>query len=161
MANKNKKKNNHINGDAVLENTNVANETEVLTAKAEANAEPVKEDVKSAKKDKKADKKVAKKEKKQSKIARRFKETGSELKKVTWPTFKQTMKKTGVVLGVVVFFGVILLAIDYILSIGLKALAGQSVSKVEMWVSIGIVCAIVLGVAAWLIVWAVRRKNRR
>ena len=160
MANKNKKKN-HINGDAVLENTNVANETEVLTANVEANAEQSKEEIKPSKKEKKANKKAVKKEKRQSKLVKKFKETGSELKKVTWPTFKQTMKKTGVVLGVVVLFGVILCAIDYILTIGLKALAGQSISTVEMWVSIGIACAIVLGVAVWLIVWAVRKKNRR
>ena len=35
----------------------------------------------------------------------------SELKKVHWPTFKQVIKATGIVLGIVVLFGIILLAI--------------------------------------------------
>jgi|GEM_PF-1713543 len=35
----------------------------------------------------------------------------SELKKVHWPTFKQVMKATGIVLGIVVLFGIILLVI--------------------------------------------------
>ena len=33
----------------------------------------------------------------------------SELKKVHWPTFKQVMKSTGIVLGIVILFGIILL----------------------------------------------------
>ncbi|MCM1404609.1 MAG: preprotein translocase subunit SecE [Prevotella sp.] len=35
----------------------------------------------------------------------------SELKKVHWPTFKQVMKATGIVLGIVILFGIILLGI--------------------------------------------------
>ena len=35
----------------------------------------------------------------------------SELKKVHWPTFKQVMKATGIVLGIVVLFGIVLLVI--------------------------------------------------
>ncbi len=35
----------------------------------------------------------------------------SELKKVHWPTFKQVMKSTGIVLGIVILFGIILLCI--------------------------------------------------
>ena len=158
MANKKNKKVNHINGDAVLENTNVANDSEVVVAEAEEN-KTAKVDVKEQNKKDKS--KKVKKEKKENKLKRKFKETGSELKKVTWPTFKQTVKKTGVVLGIVIFFGVILFAIDYILSVSLKALAGEAVTAVEMWVTIGILCAIVVGIIAGIVVWAVKRKNRR
>lgn len=44
-------------------------------------------------------------------LGRVFGEMGSELKKVHWPTFKQTMKATGIVLGIVVLFGLLLLGI--------------------------------------------------
>lgn len=44
------------------------------------------------------------------------KETFAELKKVTWPTFGQTMKETGAVFVVTIFFLVILLAMDQLLS---------------------------------------------
>lgn len=44
-------------------------------------------------------------------LGRSFAEIGSELKKVHWPTFKQVMKATGIVLGVVVIFGIILFGI--------------------------------------------------
>lgn len=60
--------------------------------------------------------KEAKKEKKPSKIATKSKETVSELKKVTWPSFSKVVKQTAVVLGVVIFFTVILFGIDRLLS---------------------------------------------
>ncbi len=76
-----------------------------------------------AKKDKliakqKADKKKKEADEKAGKIGlkQRFKETGSELKKISWPSFKETMKKTGVVIAVVLFFAVILIAFDFGLS---------------------------------------------
>ncbi len=49
-------------------------------------------------------------------IGRGFKETGSELKKVHWPTFAQVLKSTGVVLGIVIGFGVVLFGIWSLLS---------------------------------------------
>lgn len=60
--------------------------------------------------------KETKKEKKPSKIATKSKETVSELKKVTWPSFSKVVKQTAVVLGVVIFFTVILFGIDRLLS---------------------------------------------
>jgi len=42
----------------------------------------------------------------------KFKETGAELKKVRWPTLNTTIKKTGVVLGVVVMFSLVVFALD-------------------------------------------------
>lgn len=56
------------------------------------------------------------KEKKPSKIGKKFKETTSELKKVSWPTFGEVVKKTGVVLAVVLIFAVVLFGIDRLLS---------------------------------------------
>ncbi len=41
-----------------------------------------------------------------------FAKSWSELKKVSWPTFKEVMKNTGIVLLVVLFFGVIIFGFD-------------------------------------------------
>ncbi len=46
----------------------------------------------------------------------RLKETFSELKKVSWPTFGKTMKQTGMVLSVVLLFGVLVLGLDLLIS---------------------------------------------
>ena len=51
-------------------------------------------------------------------IGRRFKEMGSELKKVTWPTFPTALKNTGIVLLVVAIFLIVLLIFDTILRFG-------------------------------------------
>lgn len=68
-------------------------------------------------KDKSKDKDKKKKEKKgKRKFGQRTKETFAELKRVTWPTFGETMKKTGLVIAVVLFFGVALFAIERLLS---------------------------------------------
>lgn len=70
----------------------------------------------------KSSKKLEKKKKEKNKerkgrIKKTVKETTSELKKVTWPKFKEVSKKTGVVLVVVLIFGLILLGIDYLLGL--------------------------------------------
>ena len=52
------------------------------------------------------------------KIGKKFKEVFSELKKVTWPDFAKVMKQTGIVLGVVLAFLIVVTAFDY----GLQAL---------------------------------------
>ena len=49
-------------------------------------------------------------------IAKKFRELGAELRKVTWPTFPKVVKQTGIVISVVVFFLVIVFAIDLGLS---------------------------------------------
>ena len=51
-------------------------------------------------------------------IGRKLKETFSELKRVTWPTFPKVLKSTGVVLAVVIVFLVVVTAINF----GLQAL---------------------------------------
>jgi len=60
--------------------------------------------------------KAKKKEKKQSKIAKTTKETVSELKKVTWPTFGEVVKKTGIVVAFVVLFGLFIYGVNTLLA---------------------------------------------
>ena len=62
------------------------------------------------------------KEKKKSRIAAWFREIRSELKKISWPTFRKVLKQTGIVLAVVVFFLVAIFAFDLLLSWLLKLL---------------------------------------
>ncbi len=50
----------------------------------------------------------------------RTKETVSELKKVSWPSFGKTMKQTGMVISVVVLFMLVTLGIDSLLTWLLK-----------------------------------------
>lgn len=54
--------------------------------------------------------------KKKRGVGRWFKETFSELKKVTWPTFLTVVKQTGVVLLVTLIFLLVLIGIDQGLS---------------------------------------------
>ena len=61
-------------------------------------------------------KKKKDKVKKPNKIAKSLKETGNELKKVSWPSFKEVVKQTCVVLAVVVVFGVVLFGFDRLCS---------------------------------------------
>ena len=66
--------------------------------------------------------KESKKAKKQTKNSAtapkksRAKETIGELKKVTWPSLSKTMKQTGMVLSLVLIFGVLVLGIDLLIS---------------------------------------------
>ena len=57
-------------------------------------------------------------------VGRKFKETFSELKKVSWPTFPKVVKATCVVLVVVVVFLVIATGINYGLNELLKVVTG-------------------------------------
>ena len=49
-------------------------------------------------------------------MGRKIKETFSELKRVTWPSFGKALKATGVVLVVVLVFTVVFTGINYGLS---------------------------------------------
>jgi len=49
-------------------------------------------------------------------LGRKTRDLIAELKKVTWPGFGKVMKQTGIVIGVVLFFLVIVFAIDLGLS---------------------------------------------
>ena len=55
--------------------------------------------------------------KKPSKIAKALKDTGNELKKVSWPGFKQVVKQTGIVLVVVIVFAAVLFGLDRLCSL--------------------------------------------
>ena len=77
------------------------------------------------KKKEKAQKK-SKKDKKPGFFARlggKFKDVFSELKKVTWPSFKKTMKQTGMVISVVALFMLVTLGIDSLLNWILKLIS--------------------------------------
>lgn len=58
------------------------------------------------------DKKKKDKTKKPNKVAKALKDTGNELKKVSWPKFSQVVKQTGVVLVVVIVFTLVLFGFD-------------------------------------------------
>ena len=49
-------------------------------------------------------------------LGTRLKDTFAELKKVSWPTFMQVVKRTGIVLVVVLLFLVVITAFDFGLS---------------------------------------------
>ncbi len=46
-------------------------------------------------------------------LGKKFKETFSELKRVTWPTFPQALKATGVVIVIVLIFLVVVTGVNY------------------------------------------------
>lgn len=100
-------KNNKVETAEVLESETTQNvevtETKEITTE--------KKNKKDSKKNKKAAKNSAPVQKKS-----RAKETIGELKKVTWPSFGKTMKQTGMVLSLVLIFGVVVLGIDLLIS---------------------------------------------
>ncbi len=89
----------------------------VDTDKKTVNTDKDKSDKDKSEKDKdKQKKKDAKDKKGKHKFGQRTKETFAELKRVTWPTFGETMKKTGRVIAVVLLFGIVLFAFDRLLA---------------------------------------------
>ena len=63
-------------------------------------------------------KKSAKKDKNKKpnifvRMGRKIKETFSELKRVTWPSFGKALKATGVVLGIVLIFLVLVTGVNF------------------------------------------------
>lgn len=89
-------------------------------------ADKRKEEVKAVKENK--DAKVKKEKKpKENKLGKKTREIASELKKVTWPSFRDVVKKTGVVLAVVLIFAVVIFGIDVLLSVLLDLLLGNPV----------------------------------
>ena len=129
MSKKKKSQNNNAESEQIIQAENkVAAETNsVQPEKADVTAQERKTDSEKIAKDKKAksgknDKKGKKKEK--GKLKRKAKETMSELKKVTWPTFGDVCKKTGVVLVVVLVFAVVVFGIDYCLGLLMNLLKG-------------------------------------
>ena len=92
----------------MAENNNTQVETKELENKSNGKVVEVK--VKPNKKQKNA------KVKKPNKLAKSLKDTGSEIKKVTWPKFKDVVKQTGVVLVVVLVFTLVLFGLDRLCS---------------------------------------------
>ena len=80
--------------------------------------EPTKEEIKVLQKEEKAKRREKVKEKREKRpnffvrMYRGFRGMLGELKKVNWPTLSQTMKKTGVVLAVVLIFGLVVFGLD-------------------------------------------------
>lgn len=54
--------------------------------------------------------------KKPNKFVKSMKDTGNELKKVSWPSFKEVVKQTGIVLAFVVVFAIVLFGVDRLCS---------------------------------------------
>jgi preprotein translocase SecE subunit len=88
-----------------------AEETTVKVEK-EANTKEVKVE----KADKSKNKKKRARAQKPNKIAKSLKETGSELKKVTWPKFGTVAKQTGVVILVTLLFLAVVFGLDRLCS---------------------------------------------
>ncbi len=66
----------------------------------------------------------AKTEKKKGGIKKYFKDLKSEIKKVVWPSKKQVINNTGIVLTVVIIVGLFLAGIDAGLGAAIRALLG-------------------------------------
>ena len=59
-------------------------------------------------------------------VGAKIKETFSEIKKVTWPSFLTVLKTTGVVLVVVAAFLAVIMGVDALLSLLFDGLVGLS-----------------------------------
>ena len=66
--------------------------------------------------------KPAKKEKKPGRIKEAWRGFKSEIKKIVWPSWKQVLKNTGVVLVIVIVFAIAIALLDYAFSGGIRAL---------------------------------------
>lgn len=80
------------------------------TAEAKKTTKPEQKGKEKSKDNKKTNKKSAKEK---GKLKRKARESMSELKKVTWPSFGEVCKRTGVVLVVVLVFAIVIFGIDY------------------------------------------------
>lgn len=76
--------------------------------------------VKSVRQTKEEDKKTKKAAKVKTPRRSRIKDTFSELKKVSWPSFGKTMKQTGMVLSVVLLFGLLVFGLDTLVNYLIK-----------------------------------------
>ena len=65
-----------------------------------------------------------KKEKKKGRVKESWRGFKSELKKIVWPSWKQVLKNSGVVIVIVLIFAVIIGALDYAFGSGIVALTG-------------------------------------
>lgn len=95
----------------------ISTNEKVENAQVEQSNQPKQETSKVAKQDKKQDKKNNKKKKaKESKGPSKVAKTMSELKKVSWPSFGEVVKKTSVVLVVCLAFLLVIFGLDKLCS---------------------------------------------
>jgi len=71
----------------------------------------------------KAEAKSQKPEKKKGKVGEAWRGFKSETKKIVWPTWKQVLKNSGIVLGIVIVCAIMIFALDYVFGNGIAALA--------------------------------------
>ena len=57
--------------------------------------------------------------KKENKIAKFFRSTKSEIKKIVWPTWSETVKKTLIVIGFVVLLAILIAALDLLFNVSI------------------------------------------
>ena len=112
MAKKNKAVSQPLTEEKEVQTNEVPAVEEVASKKSGKKASKKEEKLKNDKKQDKKGKNSKKNKKNKFSIKQKAKETTSELKKVKWPTFGQVVKRTGVVLAVVVIFAVILFGFD-------------------------------------------------
>ena len=72
-----------------------------------------------------ADEKKAKKTKKPNRIVKFVRDLVSEVKKVVWPSKKQVLNNTGVVLAVCILSGACLFAVDSVFGLLLRLVTGS------------------------------------
>ena len=87
-----------------------------------AGSKPEKKSKEAKAAEKKAKEKAKKKAQKGNRVTRWLREMRSELKKVQWPSFKQVMKNTGVVILCVLVIGVFIWIFDALAHRIIKAL---------------------------------------
>ena len=75
-----------------------------------------------AKAEKKAKAPAKKKDKKPNRVVRWFKDLKGELKKVTWPSAKDTLKNVAVVIVCVLIVGVMIWVFDWVVKMVVEAL---------------------------------------
>lgn len=130
MSKKKEVNNNQITEDVVNEDMQENQENNAENASTEVEEVVVKENKEKkeakAKNDKNDNKKKAKNGKQDNgkSFGKKVSATVSELKKVTWPSFGQTVKQTGVVLAFVLMFIVLLLGVNALLGWIFELLVG-------------------------------------
>ena len=71
----------------------------------------------------KAEAKSKKPEKKKGKVGEAWRGFKSETNKIVWPTWKQVLKNSCIVLGIVIVCALMIVLLDYVFEGGIKALA--------------------------------------
>ena len=68
---------------------------------------------------------TASKKKSGNKIIKFFKEVKSEMKKVVWPSKKQVIKNTLIVIAAVIIIGIVIWILDFVFGLGLSKLIAR------------------------------------